>query len=40
LIEFADTPTEDGQNGGEITFAFKERYFEKYDIFMIMKSRQ
>lgn len=40
LIEFADIPTDTGINGSEITFAFKERYFEKYDIFMIMKSRQ
>jgi hypothetical protein len=40
LVEFADIPTENGENGQEITFAFKERYYEKYDIFMIMKSRQ
>lgn len=34
-IEFADVPTEDGANGTEITMAFKERYYEKYDIFRI-----
>lgn len=34
-IEFADVPTEDGANGREITMAFKERYYEKYDIFQI-----
>jgi lipopolysaccharide export LptBFGC system permease protein LptF len=38
-IEFADIPTEDGANGSEITFAFKERYFEKYDIFQIDDTR-
>lgn len=39
-IEFADVPTENGENGSEITFAFRERYFEKYDIFQIDESRQ
>ena len=34
-IEFADVPVEDGANGSEITMAFKERYYEKYDIFQI-----
>ena len=34
-IEFADVPTEDGANGTEITMAFKERYYEKNDIFKI-----
>lgn len=34
-IEFADVPIEDGANGSEITMAFKERYYEKYDIFQI-----
>lgn len=34
-IEFADVPTEDGANGTEITMAFKEHYYEKYDIFRI-----
>lgn len=39
-IEFADVPTETGENGSEITFAFRERYFEKYDIFQIDATRQ
>lgn len=39
-IEFAAAPTEDGANGTEITFAFKENYYQKYDIFMIEESRQ
>lgn len=39
-IEFADAPLERGENGSEITFAFKERYFEKYDIFQIDETRQ
>lgn len=39
-IEFADVPTENGENGTEITFAFRERYFEKYDIFQIDETRQ
>ena len=34
-IEFADVHVEDGANGTEITMAFKERYYEKYDIFQI-----
>ena len=34
-IEFADVPVEDGAHGSEITMAFKERYYEKYDIFQI-----
>jgi hypothetical protein len=38
-VEFAAVPTATGA-GEEITFAFKERYYEKYDIFMIMQSRQ
>lgn len=39
-IEFADVPVGDGANGCEITMAFKERYFEKYDIFKIDKTFQ
>ena len=39
-IEFADVPEGRGENGSEITFAFKERYFEKYDIFQIDETRQ
>lgn len=39
-IEFAEAPTQFGENGSEITMAFKEKYYEKYDIFMIDESRQ
>ena len=39
-IEFADVPTDTGANGGDIVMAFKERYFEKYDIFKIDKTMQ
>lgn len=39
-IEFAAKPTELGENGSEITMAFKENYYQKYDIFMIKESRQ
>ena len=39
-IEFADVPSEPTENGGEITMAFKERYYEKYDIFKIDKTMQ
>lgn len=39
-IEFAEKPMEDGENGSEITMAFKENYYQKYDIFMIDGSRQ
>lgn len=39
-IEFADVPTEDGADGCEIVMAFKERYYEKYDIFQIDKTGQ
>ena len=39
-IEFADVPTETGENGGEIVMAFKEHYYEKYDIFKIDKTMQ
>ena len=34
-IPFAAVPAETGENGTEICMAFKERYFEKYDIFKI-----
>lgn len=40
VVEFAARPQGDGMNGSEIEFAFKERYYEKYDIFRILKSRQ
>lgn len=39
-IEFAEVPTEDGANGTEITMAFKENYYQKYDIFRIDKTKQ
>lgn len=39
-VEFADVPTEDGAGGSEIVMAFKERYYEKYDIFKIDKTMQ
>lgn len=39
-VEFADIPTEDGAGGTEIVMAFKERYYEKYDIFKIDKTMQ
>lgn len=39
-VEFAAVPEETGQNGTEIVMAFKERYYEKYDIFKIDKTMQ
>ena len=39
-IAFADVPVGDGANGCEIEMAFTERYYEKYDIFMIEATRQ
>lgn len=39
-VEFADVPVGNGANGTEITMAFKERYYEKYDIFKIDKTMQ
>lgn len=39
-VEFAEKPSELGENGSEITMAFKENYYQKYDIFMIDESRQ
>lgn len=39
-IPFAESVTDDGANGTEITMTFTERYFEKYDIFKIDESRQ
>lgn len=39
-VEFADVPTETGENGSEITMAFKENYYQKYDIFKIEKTMQ
>lgn len=39
-VEFAAVPEGDGANGSDIIMAFKERYYEKYDIFVIEKTRQ
>ncbi len=39
-IEFAEMPIETGENGSEITMAFKENYYQKYDIFRIDKTKQ
>lgn len=39
-IEFADVPAETGESGSEITMAFKENYYQKYDIFRIDKTKQ
>lgn len=39
-IPFAADVTDTGANGTEITMAFTERYFEKYDIFKVDESRQ
>ena len=39
-IEFAEVPTELGENGNEITMAFRENYYRKYDIFRIDKTKQ
>nr|DAM35525.1 MAG TPA: hypothetical protein [Bacteriophage sp.] len=39
-IEFADVPVGTGADGEDITMAFRERYYEKYDIFQIDETRQ
>lgn len=39
-VEFAALPVGNGLNGTEITMAFRERYYEKYDVFKIEKSGQ
>lgn len=39
-VEFAEVPATDGADGEEIVMAFKERYYEKYDIFKIEESGQ
>ena len=39
-VEFAEVPTETGENGTEITMAFKENYYHKYDIFRIDATKQ
>ena len=39
-VEFAAVPEGDGANGSTITMAFKENYYQKYDIFKIDKTMQ
>lgn len=39
-VEFADVPNGTGANGETITMAFKENYYQKYDIFKIDKTMQ
>ena len=39
-VEFAEVPIGSGENGTEITMAFKENYYQKYDIFRIDKTKQ
>lgn len=39
-VKFAAVPVETGENNSEITMAFKERYYEKYDTFRIEKTHQ
>ena len=39
-IEFAEVPQGYGENGTEITMAFRENYYQKYDIFRIDKTKQ
>ena len=39
-IEFAAVPDGDGAGGTEITMAFKERYYAKYDTFKIEETGQ
>ena len=39
-IEFAEVPAENGENRTEITMAFKENYYQKYDIFRIDATKQ
>lgn len=39
-VEFAEVPIGSGENGTEITMAFRENYYQKYDIFRIDKTKQ
>jgi hypothetical protein len=39
-VEFAAVPETDGAGGEDIVMAFKERYYEKYDIFKIDETGQ
>ena len=38
-VEFAEVPIGAGENGTEITMAFRENYYQKYDIFRIDKTK-
>lgn len=39
-VEFAAAVIDDGANGTDVSMLFKERYYEKYDIFKVDKTRQ
>lgn len=39
-VEFADVPATNGEGGTTIIMAFKENYYQKYDIFKIDKTMQ
>lgn len=39
-VEFADVPQGRGESGSDIIMAFKENYYQKYDIFRIDESKQ
>ena len=39
-VEFADVPATNGEGGTTIVMAFKENYYQKYDIFKIDKTMQ
>lgn len=39
-VPFSAKPTEDGAGGSEITMFFPERYYERYDTFQIVDSKQ
>lgn len=39
-IPIAAVPEGDGSDGTEVTFYFPQRYYEKYDIFKVEKTRQ
>lgn len=39
-VEFADVPVSSGEVGETIIMAFKEQYYQKYDIFKIDKTMQ
>lgn len=39
-VKFAAVPEGDGRDGSDIIMAFPERYYEKYDTFIIEKSKQ